>query len=128
MNKEISTNNAPSAVGPYSQAVEAGDFIYVSGQLGLNPADGSLAPDVVEQARQSLKNIGEILKASGCDYSNVVKTSVFITDLSAFAAVNEVYATFFSKPYPARSCVEVSKLPKGGLVEIECIAKSKFLC
>ena len=91
--------------------------------VGLNPADGSLAPDVVEQARQSLKNIGEILKASGCDYSNVVKTSVFITDLSAFAAVNKVYATFFSKPYPARSCVEVSKLPKGGLVEIECIAK-----
>lgn len=123
MNKEISTNNAPSAVGPYSQAIEAGDMIFVSGQLGLNPTDGSLSPDVVEQAKQSLKNIGEILKASGCDYSNVVKTSVFITDLSAFAAVNEVYATFFSKPYPARSCVEVSKLPKGGLVEIECIAK-----
>ncbi len=123
MIKEISTNNAPSAVGPYSQAIEAGDMIFVSGQLGLNPADGSLSPDVVEQARQSLKNIGEILKSVGCDYSNIVKTSIFMTDLSAFASVNEVYASFFDKPYPARSCVEVSKLPKGGLVEIECIAK-----
>lgn len=123
MNKEVSTNNAPSAVGPYSQAIEAGDMVFVSGQLGLNPADGTLPSDVVEQARQSMKNIGEILKACGCEYSNIVKTSIFMTDLNAFAAVNEVYASFFAKPYPARSCVEVSKLPKGALVEIECIAK-----
>lgn len=120
----IHTDNAPKAVGPYVQAVKVGGMIYCSGQLGLNPADGTLAEGVEAQAHQSLKNLGAVLKEAGSDYSKVVKTSIFLADISDFAVVNEVYQSYFEGDFPARSCVEVANLPKGGLVEIECIAEA----
>lgn len=119
---EINTLNAPGAIGPYSQAIEVGNTVYVSGQIPVNPTDGTIAATVEEQAHQVLKNMGGILEAAGLDYANVVKTTVFLTDLSAFNTVNTVYAEYFAKPYPARSCIEVSALPKGVLLEVECIA------
>lgn len=120
----IHTENAPKAVGPYVQAVKTGGMIYCSGQLGLNPADGTLAEGVEAQAHQSMKNLGAVLKEAGSDYSKIVKTSIFLADISDFAVVNEVYQSYFTSAFPARSCVEVSNLPKGGLVEIECIAEA----
>lgn len=120
----IHTDNAPKAVGPYVQGVKAGGMIYCSGQLGLNPADGTLAEGVEAQAHQSLKNLGAVLKEAGSDYSKVVKTSIFLADIADFAVVNEVYQSYFEGDFPARSCVEVANLPKGGLVEIECIAEA----
>ncbi|MGM9738824.1 MAG: RidA family protein [Candidatus Cryptobacteroides sp.] len=121
--KQIDTKNAPAAIGPYSQAVEANGFVYLSGQLPVDPATGTFPEGgVKEQARQSLANVGAILSEAGLDYSNVVKTTVFLSDMSDFADMNEVYAQFFSKPYPARSAVAVKALPKGALVEIEVIA------
>ena len=118
----IHTDRAPKAVGPYVQAVKTGGMIYCSGQLGLNPADGTLAEGVEAQARQSLKNLGEVLKEAGSDYSKIVKTSIFLADMNDFSVVNEVYKSYFTEAFPARSCVQVAKLPLGGLVEIECIA------
>lgn len=120
----IHTEQAPAAVGPYVQAVKVGGMIYCSGQLGLNPEDGTLAEGVEAQAHQSLKNLGAVLKAAGSDYGKIVKTSIFLTDIGDFAVVNEVYKTYFDGDFPARSCVEVANLPKGGLVEIECIAEA----
>lgn len=120
----IHTDNAPKAVGPYVQAVKVGGMIYCSGQLGLNPADGTLAEGVEAQAHQSLKNLGAVLKEAGSDYSKVVKTSIFLANIADFAVVNEVYQSYFEGDFPARSCVEVANLPKGGLVEIECIAEA----
>lgn len=120
----IHTDNAPKAVGPYVQAVKVGGMIYCSGQLGLNPADGTLAEGVEAQAHQSLKNLGAVLKEAGSDYSKIVKTSIFLADIADFAVVNEVYQSYFDGAFPARSCVEVANLPKGGLVEIECIAEA----
>lgn len=120
----IHTDNAPKAVGPYVQAVKAGGMIYCSGQLGLNPADGTLAEGVEAQAHQSMKNLGAVLKEAGSGYSKIVKTSIFLADIADFAVVNEVYQSYFEGAFPARSCVEVANLPKGGLVEIECIAEA----
>lgn len=121
--KAISTNNAPAAIGPYSQAIEANGTIYVSGQLPINPASGEFAQGGIKaEARQSLTNIKNILAAEGLDMSNVVKVTVLLADISYFAEVNEVYAEFFAQPYPARSAFAVAALPKGANIEIEAIA------
>ncbi len=118
----ISTPKAPAAIGPYSQAVRVGAALYTSGQLGLDPATGSLPEGVEAQTRQSLSNIGAILDAAGYAVTDVVKTTVFIRSMDDFACVNAVYSAFFGDHKPARSCVEVSRLPKDGLVEIEVVA------
>lgn len=122
-NLAIHTPKAPAAVGPYSQAVQAGKTIYVSGQLPLDPATGAFpAGDIVSQTHQSLKNVKHILEAAGADLSCVVKVTVLLKDIADFAAMNEVYATYFSAPYPARAAFQVACLPKNALVEIECVA------
>ena len=119
----VHTANAPAAIGPYSQAVCAGGFVYVSGQLPLDPATGEFAgPDIRTQPRQSLKNIAAILAAAGSGMDRVVKTTVLLKDIGDFAAMNEVYAEAFTAPYPARAAFEAAALPKGALVEIECVA------
>ncbi|MGN1264071.1 MAG: RidA family protein [Prevotella sp.] len=124
--KAISTEKAPAAIGPYSQAVEAGGFVFVSGQLPIDPSTGVFAEGgVKEQTRQSLTNASEILAAAGLSLADVAKTTVFLADMGDFAAMNEVYSSFFSTPFPARSAVAVKTLPKGALVEIECIAERK---
>lgn len=121
--KQISTKQAPAAIGPYSQAISEGGLIFVSGQIPIDPATGNFVEGGVEaQARQSLTNLGNILREAGSDYSHVLKTTVFLADIADFAAVNAVYAEFFKTPYPARSAVAVKDLPKGALVEVECIA------
>ena len=121
--KAISTNNAPAAIGPYSQAIEANGTIDVSGQLPINPATGEFAQGGIKaEARQSLTNIKNILAAEGLDMSNVVKVTVLLADISYFAEVNEVYAEFFAQPYPARSAFAVAALPKGANIEKEAIA------
>lgn len=123
MNKAIHTDNAPAAIGPYSQAVRWGNVVYVSGQLPIDPATGAFAgEDVSAQTRQSLTNIKNILAAEGLDMSHVVKTTVMLKDIADFAAMNEVYAEFFSAPYPARAAFQVAALPKDARVEIECVA------
>lgn len=123
MSKKIQTPNAPAAIGPYSQAVQEGGTIYVSGQLPINPATGEFAgADIRAQARQSLENIKAILAAAGTDMAHVVKTTVLLQDMADFAAMNEVYAEYFSEPYPARAAFQVAKLPKNALVEIEAVA------
>ena len=119
----IHTEKAPAAIGPYSQAIAAGEFLYTSGQLGINPETGSLPGDIAGQTKQSLKNIHAILEEAGLQKSDVVKTVIYLKDLSDFAVVNEIYAEFFGDHKPARSCVEVSRLPKDGLVEIEAVAQ-----
>ena len=120
--KIIATKNAPAAIGPYSQAVSVGDMVFLSGQLALNPATGELAEGGIQgQTEQALKNIEAILAEAGLSMDNVVKTTVFLADIKDFAAMNEVYAKHFTASYPARSAVQVAALPKGGLVEIECI-------
>ena len=121
----ICTKNAPAAVGPYSQAIDCGDFVFLSGQIPLVPETGLVADGGLEaQAHQMFANIKAVLAEAGMSLSNVVKTTVFMTDLSQFAAFNAIYAEYFKAPYPARSCVEVSALPKGVLVECELIARS----
>ena len=122
--KTIQTTSAPAAIGPYSQAIDSGaGLIFVSGQLPIDPATGSFPEGgVQEQTRQSLTNAKAILESAGLSLNNVVKTTVFLADMADFAAMNEVYSQFFSAPYPARSAVAVKTLPKGALVEIECIA------
>lgn len=118
----ISTADAPGAVGPYSQAIKAGNLLFVSGQLPIDPATGEFNSDnAVKQAEQCLKNMGAIAKAAGTDLSYTVKTTVLLTDLGDFAEVNRVYAEFFSEPFPARACYEVKALPKGAKVEIEAV-------
>lgn len=119
----ISTTSAPAAIGPYSQAVEAGGTVYVSGQLPIDPATGAFAEGgIKELTRQSLTNMKAILTEAGLDMGDVVKTTVFLADMADFAEMNEVYAQFFSAPFPARSAVAVKTLPKGARVEIECVA------
>ncbi len=118
----ISSDAAPAALGPYSAGVKAGGMVFLSGQLGLDPKTGQLADGVVAQAGQSLENIEALLAAAGAALDNVVKTTVFLADIADFAAVNEVYASRFPEPYPARSAVQVGALPAGALVEIEVIA------
>ncbi|MBO7574536.1 MAG: RidA family protein [Bacteroidales bacterium] len=122
--KPISTSNAPAAIGPYSQAVDSGaGLVFLSGQLPIDPATGAFPEGGIQaQTRQSLRNVQAILAAEGLSMANVVKTTVFLADMGDFAAMNEVYAEFFAEPFPARSAVAVKSVPKGALVEIECIA------
>lgn len=121
--KTISTTAAPAAIGPYSQAVEANGFVFASGQLPIDPSTGQFPEGgVKEQTRQSLMNAQAILREAGLELKNVVKTTVFLASMDDFAAMNEVYSSFFCEPFPARSAVAVKTLPKGALVEIECIA------
>ena len=122
MIQEIHTTDAPGAVGPFSQAIKVGDLLFVSGQLPIDPATGEFnSDDAVEQAGQCLKNLAAIAAAAGTSLASTVKTTVLLTDLGKFADINAVYAGFFSKPYPARACYEVSALPKGAKVEIEAV-------
>mgnify|MGYP004527630605 FL=1 len=120
--KIIATNNAPGAIGPYSQGCIAGGFVYTSGQIPVDPATGAIPQGIAAQTEQSCKNVGAILEAAGCSYANVVKTTCFLAEIADFAAFNEVYAKYFTSK-PARSCVAVKDLPKGVLCEIEAIAE-----
>lgn len=121
--KQISTQNAPAAIGPYSQAIEVNGFVYASGQLPIDPATGAFPEGgVKEQTRQSLLNVKAILEEAGLAMSNVVKTTVYLADMGDFAAMNEVYSQFFAQPFPARSAIAVKALPKGALVEVEVVA------
>ena len=122
MKQIISTEKAPAAIGPYAQGVAAGKLIITSGQLPLDPATGAFPDGIKEQTRQSLTNVKAILEEGGADMKDVIKTTVFLSDMNNFAAMNGVYATFFQDACPARSAVEVARLPKDALVEIECIA------
>lgn len=126
MKKAIATTSAPGAIGPYSQGIEINGLIFASGQIPLDPATGEIVPGgFAEQTEQSLKNVSAVLAAAGCTMNDIVKTTVFLTDMGKFAEVNEAYARFFSGTYPARSAVQVGALPKGALVEIEVIAARK---
>ncbi|MDC7223333.1 MAG: RidA family protein [Spirochaetales bacterium] len=122
MKKSITTTEAPGAIGPYSQGTEAGGLVFVSGQLPLDPKTGDLPEDIAGQTERSLKNVQAVLEAAGCTMADVVKSTVFLKDMNTFGGMNEVYATFFEEPYPARAAVEVARLPKDVLVEIEVIA------
>lgn len=122
MKTPVSTNKAPGAIGPYSQAINCGPFLFASGQIPINPATGEIPEGITAQTRQSLANVSAILEAAGLTMDNVVKTTVFLADMSDFAAMNEVYAEAFAAPYPARSAVAVRTLPKNVLVEIEVLA------
>ena len=124
--KAISTEKAPAAIGPYSQAIQVGNLVYTSGQIPIDPATGMIVKgDIKEQTLQSLTNVKAILEEVGLTMSNVLKTTVFMADMGDFADMNSVYAEFFTEPYPARSAVAVKTLPKGALVEIEVIAEVK---
>jgi len=121
--KSLHTNNAPAAIGPYSQAIEVNGFVFASGQIPIDPSTGNIVEGgIKEQTRQALTNASKIMEEAGLTLANVVKTTVFMADMNDFAAMNEVYATFFQQPYPARSAVAVKTLPKNVLVEVECIA------
>lgn len=122
MNKTIFAEKAPAAIGPYCHAKLAGGTLYASGQLGLDPATGTLPDGIQAQTRQSLENVGAVLSAAGMSYADVVKTTVFLAEISDFAAVNEIYGEYFKTEPPARSCVAVKTLPKNALVEIEVVA------
>lgn len=123
MKKVINTDKAPGAVGPYSQAIEAGDFLFISGQLALDPSTMKLVgSNAADQAEQALKNMGAILEEAGLKYENLVKVTVLLNDMNDFASVNDVYAKFFSSDFPARAAYQVARLPLDGLVEIEAIA------
>ncbi|HIW34648.1 MAG TPA: RidA family protein [Candidatus Paenibacillus intestinavium] len=123
MKKAIHTEQAPQAIGPYSQAVQVGNLLFTSGQLGMDPVNNIFPATAAEQAKQSLENVQAIVEAAGATMSGIVKTTVFLKDMNDFASVNEVYASFFEQPYPARSAVEVARLPKDALVEIEVIVQ-----
>ena len=125
MKTPIATEKAPGAIGPYSQAVEVGNLVFTSGQIPLNPATGTMPEGIEAQTRQSLTNVKNILEAAGLSLDDVVKTTVFLADMSLFAPMNAVYAEFFQAPYPARSAVAVREIPKGALVEVETIAVKK---
>jgi len=125
MKKIISANDAPQAIGPYSQATQANGFLFISGQLGVTPQGEFAGADVSSQANRSLQNLEAILTEAGLGFESVVKTTIFLADMADFAAVNKIYADYFKQPYPARSTVAVKTLPKGGLVEIEAIAAMK---
>ena len=119
----VSTASAPKALGPYSQAIRAGQFLFVSGQVPIDPATGELVQGTIgDQARRALQNIGEILKAGGTSFQHVVRTTVYLSDLADFPAMNEVYGTFFTSPQPARSTIQAAKLPRDARIEIDVIA------
>ena len=122
MKQDINTPGAPGAIGPYSQAIDAGLFICTSGQLPINPVTGEMPATVTEQTAQSLENVSAILEAAGLSMNDIVKTTVFLADMNDFAAMNQVYAQYFAAPFPARSAVAVKTLPKNALVEIEALA------
>lgn len=126
MKKAIATSKAPGAIGPYSQGIVAGDFVYVSGQIPIDPATGEFAGnDIASQTKQSLTNVKAILEEAGCTMDQIVKTTVLLDDIKDFVGMNEVYNTFFTEPYPARAAFAVETLPKNALVEIEVIAYKK---
>ena len=123
MQSAISTESAPKALGPYSQAIKAGEFLFVSGQVPIDPATGEIvAGGVADQTRRALQNIGEILTAGGASFQKVVRTTVYLADLTDFAAMNEVYATFFTAPQPARSTIQAARLPRDARIEVDVIA------
>lgn len=122
MKKVISTENAPAAIGPYSQAIEVNGVVYTSGVISVVPSTGEIPEGSKEQAKQALTNLSNLLEAAGTSMDNVIKTTVFIKEMDDFGTINEVYATFFKGDYPARSCVEVARLPKDVMLEIEAIA------
>jgi putative endoribonuclease L-PSP len=122
MKTQIATEKAPGAIGPYSQAIDCGPFVYASGQIPLNPVTGTIPEGIKAQTEQSLSNVKAIMEAAGLNMGNIVKTTVFLADMGDFSAMNEVYAQVFEAPYPARSAVAVRTLPKNVLVEIEVIA------
>lgn len=121
--KVIATANAPAAIGPYSQALIIGNLVFTSGQVGIDPATGKLLEGLEAQAHQAFKNIAAILDAGGSDMNKVIKTTVFIKDMNDFGKVNEIYAKYFTEPFPARSCIEIARLPKDALIECEAIAE-----
>ena len=121
MKKVIFTEKAPAAIGPYSQAIEANGMVFLSGQLPVDPATGVIPEGVEAQANQAFTNLVNLIEAAGASVNQVVKTTVFIKEMNDFAKINEIYATYFKEPYPARSCVEVARLPKDVLLEIEAI-------
>ena len=125
MVKEIHTENVPAAIGPYSQAIEAGDFIYVSGQIPVEPATGEVVEGIEEQTHQVLKNLKAILTEAGANFSQVVKFTIYLASIEDFATVNEIYGSYLEKPYPARATVEVSRLPKDVLVEMDVVVYTK---
>ncbi|MCX7614557.1 MAG: RidA family protein [Clostridiales bacterium] len=127
MNKtQIQTNNAPQAIGPYSQGIKIGNLVFTAGQIPINPKTGAIAEGgIEEQTKQVFENLKAVLLSANADFSDVVKTTVFLKDLKDFAKVNEIYAGYFQAPYPARSCVEVAALPKDVLIEVELIAAVK---
>jgi 2-iminobutanoate/2-iminopropanoate deaminase len=123
MKKIIHTNQAPEAIGPYAQAVEIDSFIYTSGQIGLDPATGEMVEGLENQAHQVMRNVTAILEAAEVDTGNIIKAMIFLQNMDDFSVVNEIYASYLESPYPARSAVEVARMPKGALVEVEVIAK-----
>ncbi len=125
MKKVISTDQAPGAIGPYSQGIQVGNFYYFSGQLPIDPQTNIMKEGIVEQTKQVLENVKGLLQSQGLDFSHVIKTTVFLDNMDDFAKMNEVYATYFKEPYPARSAIEVARVPKGALIEIEVIAYAK---
>ena len=122
MKEVVKTNKAPSAIGPYSQGIQVGNMFFFSGQIPLHPETGEMPEGIVAQAKQALDNVKGLLESQNLDFENVVKTTVFLDNMDDFATVNEIYATYFKEPYPARSAVEVAKLPRGALIEVEIIA------
>lgn len=125
MTKEIHTTNAPAAIGPYSQAIQAGDFLYVSGQIGVNPESGEVAEGIEAQTKQVLENLKAILTEANSSFSEVVKFTIYLKSMDDFATVNEIYGSYLEKPYPARATVEVSRLPKDVIVEMDVVAYTK---
>lgn len=123
MKTVVSTDKAPAAIGPYSQAIEVGNMVFTSGIIPVDPATGEIPEGSVAQAEQAFKNLSNLLEAAGTSAKNVIKTTVFIKEMNDFAAINEVYARYFEEPYPSRSCVEVARLPKDVMIEIEAIAE-----
>lgn len=121
--KEVKTNNAPAAIGPYSQAIISGNTVFASGQIPVNPSNGEIPDGVEAQANQAFTNVKNLLEAAGTSIEKVIKTTVFIQNMDDFGKINEIYASYFTEPFPARSCVEVAKLPKGVLLEVEAIAE-----
>ncbi|MBR7796702.1 reactive intermediate/imine deaminase [Agaribacter marinus] len=125
MVKAIHTEQAPAALGPYSQAIEAGDFLYVSGQIGIDPVSGNVVNGIEGQTKQVLENIKAILQEAGTDFSKAVKFTIYLKSMTDFATINEIYGSYLTEPYPARATIEVSKLPKDVLVEMDVIVYTK---